>query len=96
MSVEGVPLPNGRLCLAPEEVFAAKLTQRFDELAVDDHVGRVELFALLETMREALNYAEELPDEPPLTMDDVDECLKELDFEGEGIGIARRSRIRVG
>jgi hypothetical protein len=32
------------------------------------------------------NYAEDFPDDPPISDADVDECMSELDFEGEGIG----------
>ncbi len=33
------------------------------------------------------NYAEDFPDDPPISDADVDECMSELDFEGEGIGM---------
>ena len=35
------------------------------------------------------NYAEDFPDDPPISDADVDECMSELDFEGEGIGTCR-------
>jgi hypothetical protein len=33
-----------------------------------------------------LNFAEDFPDEEPVSEKDVDECLQELDFEGVGLG----------